>query len=269
MGSGIAQVFASHRFKVLLYDVSEEAVGRAKLLLAAQLDKLVEKNKITASERERTIANLQYSTNPDDCLGDLVVEAVVENLDIKCNLINHLLAINSNNTIITTNTSSLSLTSIASKITSPSRFAGMHFFNPAPLMKLVEIVRTSFVADDLIASLAGVATALGKTPVICNDSPGFIVNRVARPYYLEALYLAETTNTPLEDIDRLMEASGFPMGPFRLMDLIGNDVNFSVTNIVYDALHQPERLKPSPIQALKVTEGMLGRKSGKGFYDYA
>ena len=144
----------------------------------------------------------------------------------------------------------------------------MHFFNPAPLMKLVEIIKTKYTSNAVIEWITELTTLTGKTPVLCKDSPGFIVNRVARPYYLEALHLLENNHSNVETIDTLLEATGFKMGPFKLMDLIGNDINYSVSCIVYDALGKPERLKPSSIQENKVKEGALGRKSGKGYYEY-
>src|SRR5262249_37124980 len=148
------------------------------------------------------------------------------------------------------------------------RFAGMHFFNPAPLMKLVEIIRAKKTGQRVIDTLVGFSRQLGKTPVVCNDAPGFIVNRVARPYYLEAMRMVESGLADMETIDKVMEATGFRMGPFRLMDLIGMDVNYSVSNIVWEALGRPERLRPSSLQKNKVDAGELGRKTDKGFYEY-
>jgi len=176
--------------------------------------------------------------------------------------------INPEGTVFVTNTSSLSVTALSEKISNPYLFAGLHFFNPAPLMKLVEIVKSPHTADALTDTLVTIVEELDKTPVVCNDSPGFIVNRVARPFYLEALYLLEQNASTVNNIDELMEATGFRMGPFRLMDLIGNDINYSVSCIVYEALGKPLRLKPSSIQQNKVNEGALGRKTGKGYYEY-
>jgi len=175
--------------------------------------------------------------------------------------------VNHSEVIFATNTSSLSVTALANKIINPQRVAGMHFFNPAPAMKLVEIVRTSKTSETAIETLLSIAKKMGKIPVVCKDSPGFIVNRVARPYYLHALRLLEQ-GADIVSIDQLMEASGFKMGPFRLMDLIGNDINYTVSSSLYEALGQPLRLHPSVIQKEKVEKGELGRKIGKGYYDY-
>ena len=183
-------------------------------------------------------------------------------------MFNKLASINNADTIFATNTSSISVEEISTATSVVSRVAGMHFFNPAPLMKLVEIVATSYTNKQVIETLTALAKQLGKIPVVCKDAPGFIVNRVARQYYLEALLLLERGLTDVETIDAVMEATGFKMGPFKLMDLIGMDVNYSVSNIVWEALGKPDRLKPSAIQKEKVNKGELGRKTEKGFYVY-
>jgi 3-hydroxybutyryl-CoA dehydrogenase len=171
--------------------------------------------------------------------------------------------------VFATNTSSLSVTKIAAGVINPQRVIGMHFFNPATIMKLVEVVNTDYTDEQTTQMVMELATALGKTPVLCKDSPGFIVNRVARPYYIESLRLAEEGISSFEQTDMLLEATGFKMGPFKLMDLIGNDVNYAVSCSVYEQLNEPERLRPSLIQKQKVKEGKLGKKSGEGYYKYA
>jgi 3-hydroxybutyryl-CoA dehydrogenase len=255
MGSGIAQVFAEHGFKTILFDVNTEVLKKAE----AKIRKYAPND----------IHRITFTSELNDCKGNMVIEAVVEDEDIKAGLLNKLIDINKDDTIFATNTSSLAVTAIAEKISSPQQFAGMHFFNPAPLMKLVEVIRTKYTSDTAIATIKRFTEAIGKTPVLCKDSPGFIVNRVARPYYIEALHLLENNIGDIKTIDTLMESAGFKMGPFKLMDLIGNDVNYSVSAIVHEALGKPERLKPSSIQATKVKEGALGRKSGKGYYEYS
>ncbi len=175
--------------------------------------------------------------------------------------------INTVETIFASNTSSLSITALANTIKNPTRVAGIHFFNPAPLMKLVEIVRGEKTSDAVMTKLDAFIKSLGKTPVACKDAPGFIVNRVARPFYIESLRLAEE-GIPLDAIDGLLESKGFKMGPFKLMDLIGNDINYAVSCSVYEQLNKPERLKPSPIQEEKVKTGELGKKTSKGYYAY-
>jgi len=268
MGSGIARVFAEHGFPTLLFDVNPPVVTNAEKTITANLQQLVSKNRITAAEAATTISHLTFTSAIDDCRAGFIVEAVIEDSAIKTNLINHLFSINDEDTVIVTNTSSLSVTDIASRVSSPPRFAGMHFFNPAPLMKLVEVVKTPLTSGSTISHVIAVAQQINKTPVLCKDSPGFIVNRVARPNYLEALYLLEKKYSDVKSVDALMEATGFRMGPFRLMDLIGNDINYSVSQIVYESLGRPARLKPSPLQHQKVLEGLLGRKTGKGYYEY-
>jgi 3-hydroxybutyryl-CoA dehydrogenase len=268
MGSGIAQVAGMGGYPTLLYDVDEKMMQKGRNAIEQNLRVLVERNKIPAGERDKVLGRLSYSADIRDCTADLLIEAIVEKPEIKLDLFTKLAAINRPDTILASNTSSLSLNALAEKIPSPERFAGMHFFNPAPLMKLVEVVRTKYTSDDSIDTITRLVKTMGKTPVLCTDSPGFIVNHVARPYYLEALRLLEEGLTDIETIDSLMEATGFRMGPFRLMDLIGNDINYAVSESVYDALGRPDRLEPSPIQRRMVEEGSLGRKTGKGYYRY-
>jgi 3-hydroxybutyryl-CoA dehydrogenase len=184
-------------------------------------------------------------------------------------LFNKLAAINPPTTIYATNTSSLPVTDIAVATKDHTRVAGMHFFNPAPVMRLVEVVMGESTSAEVIAELVEISRQFGKTPVVCKDAPGFIVNRVARHYYLEAMKLVELGFADYQTVDNVLESAGFKMGPFKLMDLIGMDINYGVSNIVWNALGQPERLKPSAIQKSKVDAGELGRKTGKGFYDYS
>lgn len=268
MGSGIAQVSATAGFRTLLFDVSEAAVQNASQKLKADLDKLVTKEKLTAEKAEAIFGNLVFLSDLQQCKADLVIEAIVEKLEAKVALFSQLAAINGSNTIFASNTSSLSVTQIAAALPHPERVAGLHFFNPAPLMKLVEVVKGEHTSEEVATQLVQFTKALGKVPVVCNDSPGFIVNRVARPYYIESLRLAEEGHTSYEVMDRLLEGIGFKMGPFKLMDLIGNDVNYAVSCSVYEQLGSPERLKPSYIQKEKVEKGELGKKTGKGYYYY-
>lgn len=252
MGSGIAQVFAQHGFNTTLFDLSDDMLRKAKERIEQRLPG----------------GRIIYTSKIKDCVAGLIIEAIVEKEEAKTKLFNDLAEINDETTIFATNTSSLSVSAIADKISRPGQLIGMHFFNPAPVMKLVEVVTTSHVPQHIIDTITRLARDIGKTPVICKDAPGFIVNHVARPYYLEALYLVQKGLADFETVDTLMESSGFKMGPFRLMDLIGNDINYSVSCIVYDALGKPSRLQPSPIQKEKVDKGMLGRKTGKGYYEY-
>jgi 3-hydroxybutyryl-CoA dehydrogenase len=268
MGSSIAQAASQHEFHVILYDVSTDILAKAKTAMQNNLQTLVQKNKITAEAGSAILSRIQFVSDINDCLADLIIEAIVEKPEVKVALFNQLAEVNHSETVLATNTSSLSVTEIAKKVKHPERVAGMHFFNPATIMKLVEVVATPFSNEQTIEAIVQTARQMEKTPVLCQDSPGFIVNHVARPYYLEALKLAEQGVTDFQTIDTLLEATGFKMGPFRLMDLIGNDINYAVSCQVYEALGKPERLQPSPIQKEKVQNGHLGRKTGKGYYDY-
>ncbi|MFD2918714.1 3-hydroxyacyl-CoA dehydrogenase NAD-binding domain-containing protein [Terrimonas rubra] len=268
MGSGIAQVAATAGFTTLLYDVNADMLQKAKAGIEGSLQKLVSKEKITPDQQQQTIGRLRYITDINQCIAEVFIEAIVEKMEVKLSLFNQLAGINTPETIFASNTSSLSITRLAAQISHPERVVGLHFFNPAPLMKLVEVVKTEFNTTATITQMEALVNTMQKTPVVCKDSPGFIVNRVARPYYIEALRLAEEGLADFAQIDELMESTGFKMGPFALMDLIGNDINYAVSCSVYEQLQQPERLKPSYIQEEKVKKGELGRKSGKGYYNY-
>jgi 3-hydroxybutyryl-CoA dehydrogenase len=268
MGSGIAQVAAQSGFNAIQYDLNEEMLGKSKAGIEKNLDFLISKQKIDAAQKQEILSRILFTSFIEDCKADVVIEAIIENKQAKINLFNQLAAINNDSTIFATNTSSISVTEIASGVKDVTRVAGMHFFNPAPLMKLVEVVKAEHTAPGVIDLLVELSRKLGKTPVVCKDAPGFIVNRVARHYYLEAMKLVEQGLATVETVDTVMEASGFKMGPFKLMDLIGMDINYGVSNIVWEALGKPERLRPSPLQKAKVDAGELGRKTGKGFYQY-
>lgn len=268
MGSGIAQVTAQNGYSTILFDVDTTMLDKAKAAIEVSLSALVSKGKFTNEWKVATLSKLTFTSDINDCKADIIIEAIIEKLSAKTELFNKLSVINSPSTIYATNTSSLPVTDIAVAIKDHTRVAGMHFFNPAPLMKLVEIVTTDNTAAEVINELVEVTTQLGKTAVVCKDAPGFIVNRVARYYYLEAMKLFELGLADPSTIDAALEAAGFKMGPFKLMDMIGLDINYSVSNIVWKALGKPARLTPSPIQKAKVDAGELGRKTGKGFYDY-
>jgi len=268
MGSGIAQVAAQAGFNVIQFDMNESMLDKSKAGIANSLQKLVEKNKLTAEVKNAVLDRIIFINNIDHCKADIIIEAIVENKDIKIKLFNDLAAINNNTTIYATNTSSISVHEIAIGTSVKGKIAGMHFFNPAQVMKLVEVIMHEDVDAAVVETIVALAKQMNKVPVVCKDAPGFIVNRVARHYYLEAMLLVEQGLADVETIDAIMEASGFKMGPFKLMDLIGMDVNYSVSNIVWEALGKPERLKPSPLQKEKVDKKELGRKTGKGFYSY-
>jgi len=269
MGSGIAQVSAQAGFSTILYELNEAVLEKAKTNIDKNLHLLVEKGKITETEKQNIQTRIKYTSDLQTCKADVFIEAIVEKPEIKISLFNQLAELNDSKSIFASNTSSLSVNAIAAKIKNPERVIGMHFFNPAPVMKLVEIVNTNYTNEKTTRIVKELSLLMGKTPVVCKDSPGFIVNRVARPYYIEALRLAEEGITDFSIIDSLLEATGFKMGPFKLMDLIGNDINYAVSCSVYEQMNNPERLKPSYIQKEKVEKGELGKKTGKGYYDYA
>jgi 3-hydroxybutyryl-CoA dehydrogenase len=268
MGSGIAQVAATAGFETILYDVNQSIIDRAKDKLGKDLQMLVDRQKISPEKSRDIIAKIHFTSDLKECIADVVIEAVIEKTEVKVSLFNELAKINSDKTIFASNTSSLSVSALALEIPFPGRVAGLHFFNPAPVMKLVEVVKGVQTANDTVNELVRLTTEFGKAPVICKDSPGFIVNRVARPFYIESLRIVEAGIADFETIDRLLESRDFKMGPFKLMDLIGNDINYAVSCSVYEQLDQPERLKPSYIQKEKVEKGELGKKTGKGYYGY-
>jgi len=268
MGTGIAQVAVQSDFDVIVFDVTNQVLSKSKTSIEDSLQKLEEKGKISSEQKNKIVQRLTFSVDINDCVADVIIEAVAENIVIKQQLFDQLASINNDSTILTTNTSSIPVSALSHDKKYASQFAGMHFFNPAPAMKLVEIIRAEKTPEIIIETLVDLAQRFGKTPVVCNDAPGFIVNRIARHYYLEAMQLLEQGAADVGTIDKVMEATGFRMGPFKLMDLIGMDVNYSVSNIIWDALGKPERLTPSVLQKEKVEANELGRKTGKGFYEY-
>ncbi|MEO7444094.1 MAG: 3-hydroxyacyl-CoA dehydrogenase NAD-binding domain-containing protein [Ferruginibacter sp.] len=268
MGSGIALAAAQSGFNAILFDLNPGALDNAKKGIEKNLSKAIEKKIYDAATAAEISARITYTGKAEGCKADLVIEAIIEDLEIKASLLNQLAAINHPPTIIASNTSSLSISDLQEKIPNPERVAGMHFFNPAHIMKLVEIVKGKCTSAETINALEQVCRRMKKTPVVCIDSPGFIVNRVARPFYLEAMKQVEDGWASPEDIDKALTAAGFKMGPFKLMDLIGLDINFAVSESVYAALGKPERFQPSNLQKSKVEAGELGRKTGKGFYQY-
>ena len=268
MGSGIAQAAASSGFYAILYELNDAVLEKARTSIEKNLQSLVEKRKITGNAKEETLNNLRFTNNLHDCLGDVIVEAIIEKPEAKIALFNQLAEINHSETVFASNTSSLSITQIAKGVKNPERVIGMHFFNPATIMKLVEVVKTEFTNEQTTNIIIELTKMMNKTPVICKDSPGFIVNRVARPFYIESLRLVEEELIDFANIDSLMESTGFKMGPFKLMDLIGNDINYAVSCSVYEQMKKPDRLRPSELQKRKVDTGQLGKKTGIGYYDY-
>jgi 3-hydroxybutyryl-CoA dehydrogenase len=268
MGSGIAETTARSGFQTILFDLDQVVLAKAASQIDKNLDLLIQKNRISPDEKTETLAKLNFTSDIGKCIGNLVIEAIVEKAEAKSGLFNKLASLNDPSTIFATNTSSLSVSDIAAGIQNPDRVCGIHFFNPAQIMKLVEVVKGEKTDPLVIDAVISFVKKIGKISVTCKDAPGFIVNRVARHYYLEALKIVDSGITDIETIDSILESSGFKMGPFRLMDLIGNDVNFAVTESLYESCGRPERFRPSVTQQEKVNQKELGRKTGKGYYTY-
>lgn len=268
MGQGIAISSALAGYKTLLFDIHVDFCRKAYQQIGKTLEQSVAKGKLTPQAFEEAWQRIHVVERLADVKADLVIEAIVENLDVKRKLFQDLEENNTPETILATNTSSISVTQIAQALRHPDRFAGLHFFNPAHLMRLVEIISGKETNPGLVRLLRDFCVSLSKTPVEAKDSPGFIVNRVARHYYVESLKLLEEGVASYDTMDALLRSAGFKMGAFELMDLIGMDVNYAVTTSVYEGFGKAEKFKPSAIQHQKITEGKLGRKTGKGFYEY-
>jgi 3-hydroxybutyryl-CoA dehydrogenase len=269
MGSGIAQVCAAAGYKTVVLEVEAGLLNKGMSRIQKFLTDGVEKGKITAETKERTVANLSGSTTFDDLKGcDLVVEAIVENVEEKARAFAALDSIVGDPTIFCSNTSSLCITELASRTRRPDRFAGLHFFNPVPIMKLVEVIRALTTSDETYQVVFAFAQSLGKEPITAPDKPGFIVNRLLVPYLLDAIRSYEHGLGSVEDIDKGMKLGcGYPMGPFALLDFVGLDTTYYIANIMFDEYREPA-YAPPPLLKRMVLAGRLGRKSGQGFYQY-
>ena len=270
MGSGIAQVAATSGCQVNLFDANRAVLEKSKISLEKILIRLIEKGRIDTSEKNRIQSNINYVDSLEKLSdSDLIIEAIIENLEIKKKVFSELETMVSDDCIIASNTSSLSIASIAASLKNPKRCVGIHFFNPAPLMKLVEVIPAIQTSYETLEKSIDTISSWGKTVAIAKDTPGFIVNRVARPFYSEALRIYEEGVASFQAIDNsLKNLGGFRMGPFELMDFIGNDVNFTVTESVFKSFFFDPRYKPSFTQKRFAEAGYLGRKSGIGFYEY-
>jgi 3-hydroxybutyryl-CoA dehydrogenase len=270
VGAGIAQVAAQAGFSTLVYDVKQEFIEAGLNRVKTFLKGSRERGRLSAEQEQEILDRFSTSTKLDDCKGSaLVIEAAPEKLDLKRDIFKQLDAICTPDTLLASNTSSFSVTAIAASTQHQERVLGLHFFNPPPLMALVEVIQGDRTSAATIERATELMRAIGKTPARAKDTPGFIVNRVARPFYNEGLRILGDGDASVETIDRVMkEAGNFRMGPFELMDLIGNDINFAATESLYRSFFEDPRFRPSPIQQRMVMGGNLGRKSGRGFYSY-
>jgi 3-hydroxybutyryl-CoA dehydrogenase len=270
MGNGIAQTCASAGFDVVLLEVSPEALKRGSAAIAKSLDRFVDKGTLSRGDRDAAAARITTTGTIADLKScDLVVEAIVENVDVKTTLFRQLDDLLAPHAIVCTNTSSLCVVELAAKTKRPDRVAGLHFFNPVPLMKLVEVVKTIATTQDVIDTLFAFAKKLGKEPILAQDTPGFVVNRLLVPYLLYAIRLLEDGLASKEDIDKGMKLGcGYPMGPLELLDFVGLDTTYYIAEIMFDEFKDPMMAAP-PLLKRMVLSGRLGRKSGSGFYDYA
>ena len=268
MGRGIAQVSAMAGHRVVLFDINHDVLESAESVVNKNLDKAITLGKLNADGKNNTIDNLHYSNSIADVRVDLVIEAIVEKLEVKLKVLEQLAEINGPKTIYASNTSSIPLTQIAAGFRFPTQVVGIHYFNPAHIMKLVEVISAEQTSTEVLETAKDYVTSVNKKCITAKDAPGFIVNRVARHFYVEGLKILEEDVADHKTIDDLVRASGFKMGPFQLMDLIGVETNLSVTESMYELFNYDSKFRPSRIQQKKVQAGYYGRKSGKGFYAY-
>lgn len=270
MGSGIAQVCATAGFEVIAKEVSTELLNKGLNNIKSSLEKLVSKEKLTDEQKDAALSKIKTTLNLEDLKdADLIIEAITEDANLKKENFAALDKICEEKTIFTSNTSSLCITELAMSTKRPHLFLGLHFFNPVPIMQLVEIVKTIMTDSDAYEAVVNFAKALGKVPITAPDKPGFIVNRLLVPYLLDAIRIYEEGLASLEDIDKGMKLGcGYPMGPFALLDFVGLDTTYYIANIMYEEFKE-KRFAPPPLLKRMVLAGLYGRKSGKGFYDYS
>lgn len=268
MGQGIAQLCALAGYPVLLYDIQPELTRTAIAGIRRTFEDHVAREKMTGAQRDAAIGRIEAVHDFRQLQVDLAIEVVLEKLEVKQKILTELEKINAMDCLLASNTSSLSITQLATPLRHKERFAGLHFFNPATQMKLVEVVRGAATSDQTITALTAFAEGLGKTVAMTNDSPGFVVNRINRLFFAESLKLVEENVADFRVVDNLMRATGFKMGPFQLMDMVGLDTNYAVSWSMYEAFYYEPKFRPSRIQQKRVDAGHYGRKSGKGFYEY-
>ena len=268
MGAGIAMVCAQANFKVVLFDINPIVLESAQKSNLTILNKMLETSRIDQNVYNSCLENIIYSSKISELKADLIIEAIIEKADIKISLFQQLIDLNGEETIYATNTSSIPITQIAAGLSLPQNIVGIHFFNPAHIMKLVEVIKGAKTDQNVVNQSVNFVQAIKKQAVIAADAPGFIVNRIARLYYVESLKSLEENVGDFQTIDGIMESSGFKMGPFKLMDLIGVDTNYSVTESQFRLFNYEARFRPSRIQKQKVEAGLHGRKTKGGFYNY-
>ena len=268
MGAGIAMVCAQANFKVVLFDINPLVLESAQKSNLTILNKMLETSRIDQNVYNSCLENIIYSSKISELKADLIIEAIIEKADIKISLFQQLIDLNGEETIYATNTSSIPITQIAAGLSLPQNVVGIHFFNPAHIMKLVEVIKGAKTDQNVVNQSVNFVQAIKKQAVIAADAPGFIVNRIARLYYVESLKSLEENVGDFQTIDGIMESSGFKMGPFKLMDLIGVDTNYSVTESQFRLFNYEARFRPSRIQKQKVEAGLHGRKTKGGFYNY-
>lgn len=268
MGAGIAMVCAQANFKVVLFDINPIVLESAQKSNLTILNKMLETSRIDQNVYNSCLENIIYSSKISELKADLIIEAIIEKADIKISLFQQLIDLNGEETIYATNTSSIPITQIAAGLSLPQNIVGIHFFNPAHIMKLVEVIKGAKTDQNVVNQSVNFVQAVKKQAVIAADAPGFIVNRIARLYYVESLKALEENVGDFQTIDGIMESSGFKMGPFKLMDLIGVDTNYSVTESQFRLFNYEARFRPSRIQKQKVEAGLHGRKTKGGFYNY-
>lgn len=268
MGRGIAQVSAMAGHQVVLFDINHDVLQTAEKGIDKNLNKAIELGKLDANGKAETVAKLQFTNSIADVQVDLIIEAIVEKLDVKSKVLADLAEINGEDTIYASNTSSIPLTQIAASFAFPSQVVGIHYFNPAHIMKLVEVISAEQTDPKVVEAAKEYVKSVNKTCIVAKDAPGFIVNRVARHFYVEGLKVLEENVASHDVIDDLVRASGFKMGPFQLMDLIGVETNLSVTESMYQLFNYDQKFRPNRLQQKKAQAGYYGRKTGKGFYTY-
>ena len=270
MGAGIAQVAASSGFTTIVREVSETLCQRGKTGIEKQLNKAIEKGKLTAAQRDATMGNLSFTTAVSDLKDcDIVIEAVIEDVEVKNAMWKELDALCPARTLFASNTSSLTIAAMAAATTRGDRMVGLHFFNPVPVMKLVEVVKTVTTSDESFRRAFEFSKKLGKEPIAAKDNSGFVVNLLLVPYLIDAINALEHGVASIEDIDKgMMLGTGYPMGPFTLLDFVGLDTTYKIAEIMFDE-YREKRYAPPPLLKRMVMAGMFGRKSGKGFYDYS